>query len=176
MGIFDKLFGGKEKPRKQHPDASMEAAMRAHAEPVFREWAKLAEEEKVKKDKPDLEKLKKEKDVEGLINLLRDEDDDIRSEVALNLGEIGDTRAVEPLIQALNDKSLEVRLSAALSLGDIGDRRAIEPLVQAFRDKDAQVRLYTAEVLGKMGAHINLSWKRIRSDILLLNKYKFAYV
>jgi len=145
MGIFDKLFGGKEKPRKQHPDASMEAAMRAHAEPVFREWAKWAKEEKVKKDKPDLEKLKKEKDVEGLINLLRDEDDDIRSEVALNLGEIGDTRAVEPLIQA-------------------------------FRDKDAQVRLYTAEVLGKMGAHINLSWNRIRSDILLLNKYKFAYV
>jgi len=47
---------------------------------------------------PNVEKMKAEKDVEGLIKALNYEHDHVRWEVAEALGDISDARAVEPLI------------------------------------------------------------------------------
>lgn len=91
--------------------------------------------------------------VEPLIHALEDEDWLVRQEAAWALGKIGDTRAVDPLIQALKDKHEEVRQRAAMALGDIGDARAVGPLIQVLKDdeEDEDVRESAAGALGKMG-------------------------
>jgi len=101
--------------------------------------------------KPNIEKMKAKKDVEGLMKLLQHEDEDIQFEAALSLGKIGDARAVESLIQALNAKSSEVRWRAALSLGEIGDPRAINPLRKTLKEESNEVHRYSAEALGMLG-------------------------
>lgn len=60
--------------------------------------------------KPNIEKLEKKKDTEGLLKLLRKE---------IKTGE-----------------DLEIRAGAALALGRIGDERAFEPLGECLREID----------------------------------------
>jgi hypothetical protein len=84
--------------------------------------------------KPNVEKLKKERNVNGLIKALRHKDSLIRLRAAEALGSIRDKKAVEPLIQALlNDEDPWVRRKAALALENIPDKRAVEPLIQALK-------------------------------------------
>ncbi|MCK4827283.1 HEAT repeat domain-containing protein [bacterium] len=47
--------------------------------------------------KPNIEKLKAKKDVDGLIKILKHKDRDIREEAALNIGKVGNKRAVESI-------------------------------------------------------------------------------
>ena len=119
MGIFDKLFG-KEANKK-----------------------KLAEEQKEVIDKPNIQRLKEKKDIDGLIKALRYKKDGfgleyvlIREKAAIALGEIGAKKAVNPLIQALHDKSPKIKNSAIEALGKIGDHRAIEPIKQCIIETD----------------------------------------
>ena len=80
------------------------------------------------KGKHDIEKMKKRKDVDGLIKALKNKDIYVRSNAAEALGKIDDKQAVEPLIQALKDADDLVRSNVAWALGKIGDKRAVEPL------------------------------------------------
>lgn len=109
---------------------------------------------------PDIDDLEKQKDVEGLIRALKNEDYLIRKEAARSLKKVGDERAVESLIEALKYESWEdtytvlisVRESAADALGIIGDKRALNPLIQSlFEDSDEEVRWKAAAALGKIG-------------------------
>ncbi|ODS40580.1 hypothetical protein BEH94_07890 [Candidatus Altiarchaeales archaeon WOR_SM1_SCG] len=109
---------------------------------------------------PNMATLKSNKDVEGLIKALkykRDsnyyKDEMIRSEAAMALGEIGDTRAVDPLIHALSDKSSDVRLVSVSALGMIGDTRAIEIFIPVLMDRDCdlKLRLRLVWALGMIG-------------------------
>lgn len=91
--------------------------------------------------KPNVQKMEKKKNVEGLIKALKHEDSIVQLRAAKALGnlasllaQIGDARAVGPLIQALEDEDGDVRSSAAYALGVIGDERAVEPLIQALND------------------------------------------
>jgi HEAT repeat protein len=72
----------------------------------------------------DVEIMKANKDVEGLIEALKDEDSNVRWRVAYALGEIGDRRAVEPLIEALKDKDSDVRWQAAEALEKIKAKKS----------------------------------------------------
>lgn len=84
-----------------------------------------------------------------LIDMLKDKDEDVRVNVAIALGKIGNPRAVEPLIIALKDE--DVRFSSALALGDIKDPRAVEPLIVALNKKEEEVlRRSAAEALGNI--------------------------
>jgi HEAT repeat protein len=94
--------------------------------------------------------LEKNRDVEGLIKALKDEDLVVRRGAASALGKIRDARAVEPLIQALKDKDSSVRWGAAVALGRIGDARATEPLNQALKDENSVVRSFAKEALRKI--------------------------
>ena len=128
--------------------------------------------------KPNVGKMKTNKDVEGLIKALAHKDWRVRWDVAEALGEVGDGRAVEPLIQALGDAySVESKFQddkrvhvvangpAWLGLGqgivvigevalpalvEIGEP-AVEPLIQALKDKMEFVRLGAARALGEIG-------------------------
>ena len=57
--------------------------------------------------------------VESLIACLRDENLGIRTNAAMALGNIGDTRAVEPLIESLNDHDEVMRSRASSALEEI---------------------------------------------------------
>ncbi|MFQ6121271.1 MAG: HEAT repeat domain-containing protein, partial [Methanosarcinales archaeon] len=94
--------------------------------------------------------LKRNKDVDGLINALKDSYYWVRKSAAYALGEIGDTRAIEPLIEALNDSDYSVRENAAYALREIGDP-AVEPLIKALGDSDGYVRFNAAKALGEIG-------------------------
>lgn len=89
---------------------------------------------------PNIEKLKAEGNVKGLIKALGYKKGEntiageyhIRKNAAEALGEIGDRQAVEPLIAALNydhSKDRDVCYKAIGALGAIGDLRAFDPLV-----------------------------------------------
>ena len=102
--------------------------------------------------KPNVEKLAAEKDVEGIIKALGDEDKDVRMDAAGALGKIGDKRAVDPLTAALEkDEDCDVRASAALALGIVGEgeRVVVDPLIAALKkDKHWGVRASAAIALG----------------------------
>ncbi len=76
----------------------------------------------------DLEKMRDEKDVSGLIKAL-DEDDRIKEKAAYILGDIKSEESVDSLIACLNDDYWPVRKAATLSLGRIGDKKAVNPLL-----------------------------------------------
>ena len=128
---------------------------------------------------PDIDKLRQQKDIHGLIQALMYKDLDIQWRAAEALGEMGPDgmdhllggltsrnkhirlgvmealgeikahEAVQPLIQALHDPDNEVRWEAALALGEIGDERAIPPLVERLKDHDRFVRYGAAVALDK---------------------------
>jgi len=130
--------------------------------------------------KPDVDKLERKGDVEGLIRALDHKDKDIRVRAAQALGRVGDDRAVDPLIQAMKvvdldygvahdalmgigEKGVEAlslvlrdgdprdRVIAALTLGDIGSVEGVEALIEALKDEEPVVRGDAAMALGRIG-------------------------
>jgi len=75
---------------------------------------------------------------------------ELRKNVAIALGQIGDARAVDALIAALGDPADEVRMWSARSLGEIKDPRATEALVLLVNDKNNAVRREALIALGKI--------------------------
>jgi HEAT repeat protein len=101
--------------------------------------------------KADIAKLKKKKNLYGLINALNDPDADIRSRVAEGLGELKDEAATDALIEALNDDHWSVRRNAAWALGEVGSARAVLYLIGAFKKTWGGIDAYCAEALVKIG-------------------------
>jgi HEAT repeat protein len=101
--------------------------------------------------RPNVRRMLKKRDVNGLIRAVNDEERGIRLAAIEALGEIGDLRAVEPLIASLQDGSWGVRSSAATALGSIGDGRAVKPLSSLIKDSKKVVRKAAAEALEKIG-------------------------
>ncbi len=106
-----------------------------------------------------------------------DQDNEVRWEAALALGEIGDDRAIPSLVEALKDRDRFVRYGAAVALDkfqwqpdsdtlhayvhlgkqewkemiSIGDA-AIEPLCVALTDHDSEIREKAVRALGVIGS------------------------
>jgi len=68
---------------------------------------------------PDVQKMREERDVDGLVKALKHKDRRVREDAVEALREIKDPRAVETLIQAMKDKDITVRAAAALALEKI---------------------------------------------------------
>jgi len=120
--------------------------------------------------KPNIQKMKTKKDVEGLIKVLKDEDsaardEDRAKEAAEALGEIGEL-AVEPLIEALKGEGIRVRWDAAWALGMIGDARAIEALTQALEDKSQAL-----QIVAKL-ALVEILQRKVAKEVLKKIKAK----
>ena len=100
---------------------------------------------------PNVQSLKTQGDVEGLIEALSyEKDENVRLAAAWALGEMGDQRAIEPLINALQDQQ-RVKEAAAKSLGEIGDAQAVQALTTILHDDNWEVRGTVAKSLGKIG-------------------------
>jgi hypothetical protein len=101
---------------------------------------------------PNIQKMKENCDIKGLIGALSNRPtDQIQKEVTNALIEIG-TPAVDPLIVILNTKTDLLRDVAVITLGEIGDLKAVEPLISLLMS-DAKVpdRCIAARSLGKIG-------------------------
>jgi len=79
---------------------------------------------------PDVEALKAEQDIKGLIRLLDHRNVDIQWQSADALGSLS-TIATLPLIAALSHRKTAVRLGAIEALGTIRDSRAEKPLISS---------------------------------------------
>ena len=108
-------------------------------------------EKKPEPEKEIIESKKEERqDIQSLINVLKNEDYNIREGAAKALGEKKDPRAIEALISAFTDEYSEVGDEASYSLGRIGDP-AIEPLIIAIKDEESRIRGLAAQALGEIG-------------------------
>lgn len=100
----------------------------------------------------EVEKLAKERDVEGLIKELEKADYMNAAEV---LRQIGDERAVVPLIKALEYHFAkgEVCLNVVQALGEFGDERAVAPLITILENPgtDAEVCYSIVSALAQIG-------------------------
>jgi len=79
--------------------------------------------------------------LDGLIKLSGDSDDDVRTEVAIAMGQIKTYESGMALIPLLRDSSPSVRAAAATSAADIGAKHCEEYVKKlAFADADPNVR------------------------------------
>lgn len=89
--------------------------------------------------------------VETLVQVLKDEDLEMRESAIRGLYHNRDKKAVIPLIEILQDQNdnLNIRYRAALAIREINDRTAIEPLIKILqnKDEDKNVRILVANVL-----------------------------
>jgi HEAT repeat protein len=98
-----------------------------------------------------LSKIGGHKVTSTLLKALESENNGVKSNAALALGELRIKDAVLPLIKLLNDRDECLRGIAASSLGQIKDKVALEPLIEALNDKAEIVRTIAASSLGYLG-------------------------
>ena len=103
----------------------------------------------------DVEKMKEEGDIDGLINALNDDDMYIHKLALEELCKIGDPRVVEPLLSALKyghdyyDK-VDTRMPIVNGLVKVGGP-AVEQLIDALKSGDWRVRWTAVLALGEVG-------------------------
>ena len=99
----------------------------------------------------DIEKMKAENDIRGLIKLLDHEKHDLQWRAADALGTMGE-KACDPLLRLLAFPKKHVRIGAIEALGEIGSPRSVEPLMQTLlTDKSHEVQWVAAVALGEIG-------------------------
>ena len=77
---------------------------------------------------PNIEKLQKNRDVDGLIKALSHSQTYIREQAAHSLGGIKDARSIDPLAKALSDQNSDVQIKAAQSLKQFDETQIIQVL------------------------------------------------
>jgi HEAT repeat protein len=87
--------------------------------------------------------------VDGLINLLTEEDMEIRLAAVEALGKIKEPRAVKPLINMLDDE--DSRLFVIRALGNIGDDSAVPALTELLDNPDEYVSYNASRALKRIG-------------------------
>jgi len=101
--------------------------------------------------KPNIRRMHKKIDVQGLIDALEHSDIKIRMDAIGALGEIGDNQAVESLIKLLDSDEKYISATAIHALEKIGDRRAVKPLIAMLKSPSVLCRQAAASALGKLG-------------------------
>jgi len=96
-----------------------------------------------------IENLKNDRDVEGLIRLLENEDYSIRKQVVLALEEIGDVSCALPLAQRFQDVHMEIRIAACDAFIKMGNQ-VVEPLIEVLKDQNWIVREGAVQALEKI--------------------------
>jgi len=82
---------------------------------------------------------------------LRNNDDALLRNAAMEAYRVLGAKALNSLISLLKDIDDDVRVFAANVLGDVKDATALPALIDALKDNNANVRVASAEALGKIG-------------------------
>ena len=93
-----------------------------------------------------------QKVIDGLVEALKDENQDVRRQALQVLVRFRSPLAFEPTLALLKDADPEMREHAAFALGQLDDQRAVAPLVSALDDPQPAVRQQAAFALGQLGA------------------------
>jgi len=88
-------------------------------------------------------------DVNYLLEMLEDDDMDIRLSAALSLGWFGVSKAVDTLLRYVKDPFWQVRQFCVMHLGEYREERVIEALIEALGDQDERVAREAIHALGK---------------------------
>ena len=103
--------------------------------------------------------------VPSLIELLYDEERNVRLSVVKALGHIGDPRAVPGLLQCIQiERDEQVLILSIVALGEIGNAEAVETLTDRLVNGDETFREATAKALGSIGHHSALESLRMALD------------
>jgi len=86
------------------------------------------------------------------LDLLHEEDTDLRQHAADRLGELGAESAVPSLVRALDDPDQNVRYTVIHALGEIGAPEAEEHLLELMTHPDGLTRRVAGRALASMGA------------------------
>ena len=87
--------------------------------------------------------------LDTLIEVLTDNNVEIRRDAVWALNRIKNVRTPDALIVALKDNDSEVRRRAVKVLGQTKDVRAIDALIDALKDNDVEVRWQVVQALGQ---------------------------
>ncbi|MFP6901140.1 MAG: HEAT repeat domain-containing protein, partial [Opitutales bacterium] len=91
--------------------------------------------------------------IQPLVELLTDEDEEVRAQAAKVLGEAKRLPAASKLIGLLGDASVRVRFHAAIALGKLQVPQAVKPLFAVIEENaDADAFLRHAAVMGLVGS------------------------
>jgi HEAT repeat protein len=110
--------------------------------------------------------LKSDAVINRMIELLKNQDGDVRSTVATALGQLGDRCASPALLLALKDDEENVRTSAAFALGALKEPGAVADLIEISRSDDElddmrRAAAIALEEIGTREARIAYrDWKR----------------
>jgi HEAT repeat protein len=114
--------------------------------------AKYDPDKGVRSEAPDaIRAIDPDREIEVLIEALKDEEEDVRWKAVHKLYTYGDSRGVEALIAALKDEKNLVREYAGYALGKYGDRRAVEQLIVNLQDEFGLAAMAAATALGDIG-------------------------
>jgi HEAT repeat protein len=98
----------------------------------------------------DIEAMKNNGDIRGLIRLLDHRKNDVQWRAADALGTLGEI-ACEPLLRPLVYPKIHVRIGTIEALGAIKSTRSVEPLIHTLMtDTSSEVRWVTALALGEI--------------------------
>jgi len=101
--------------------------------------------------KPNIEKLKAKRDVNGLIEALGyEKDEDIRKNAALALGDLDDSAAIDPLITALQD-TYDVKVGVMQALAKMSHTRVLDYLMESLRNPNDRIQITAVEILNLKG-------------------------
>ncbi len=101
---------------------------------------------------PNIEKLKANKDIAGLIKALKyKKNSTIQIEAAQALGQLKDPRAVGPLIEALKDSYAAVLRRTENALDKLNDPKAVESLVSALKSEYSRLQKHLKLAIARIG-------------------------
>jgi HEAT repeat protein len=112
--------------------------------------------------KPDIKKMEREKDLAGLMRLLKFENDEtVRRDAAFAIGKISDPNlelyrsnnekpGLDQLITALQNENVNGQKDIVKDLVEIGEP-SVEPLINLLKDEKWRIRYIAAETLGEIG-------------------------
>ncbi len=89
--------------------------------------------------------------VDAVIELIRDEDEDVRRAAIEILNQTKDERAVNFLIEATKDKDWWVSERAVDALAEIGSKKAVPTLMELLNSENTRSLPTVARALGKLG-------------------------
>lgn len=89
--------------------------------------------------------------IDALVDLLQDDDANVRHHAAHTLGKIGNPVVIDALVNVLNDSSDTVVHKTVYALGQIGDARAVEGLVTILGHPNADVQTNLVKALTAFG-------------------------